>query len=133
MKTLIRIFLFSLFSLWLTPSLIGGLKISGGWQIYLLSAAVLGGIYLFVRPILKLLFFPINLVSLGLLSWLTNVAVLYLLTLVVPQITISAWQFPGFSYQGIIVPSCPLNQIATFIVVALTLSLIINFLVWLSR
>ncbi len=133
MKTLLRVFLGSLLGLLITQKLVGGFKIPNHLQTVVFAAGALTFIYVFVRPILKLLFLPINLLSLGLLSWLINVAVLYLLTLLVPQISISAWQFPGVSYQGFIIPAYNLSQIGTFIVTALTLSLIINFLVWLSR
>lgn len=133
MKRLVRIFLFSLFSLWLTPNLIEGFKITDGVETYALAAAALAFIYLFIKPILRLFFLPINLASLGLLSWVVNVAVLYLLTLIVPQIKISAWNFPGASFEGFIVPPYHFNQITTFIFVSFVLSFTINFLSWLSR
>lgn len=133
MKRLARIFLFSLFALWLTPNLIGGFKIVDGAQTYVIGGATLGFIYLFIKPVLRLFFLPINLASLGLLSWLVNVAVLYLLTMIVPQVKISPWQFPGISYQGLVIPPYSFNQIATFILVSFVLSFIINFLAWLSR
>ncbi|MBI4999177.1 phage holin family protein [Candidatus Gottesmanbacteria bacterium] len=133
MKRLARIFLFSFFALWLTPNLIGGFKIADGLETYVIGGAVLAFIYLFIKPILQLFFLPINLLSLGFLSWLVNVALLYLLTIIVPQVQIFAWQFPGISYQGFVVPPYFLSQIATFILVSFILSLIINFLDWLSR
>lgn len=133
MKALLKIFLFSLSSLWLTAKIIDGFKITGGMETYLASGVALAIIYFFVRPILRLFFLPINLLSLGLLSWVINVAILYLLTLVIPQIKISPWQFAGFSYQGFVIPPYYFSQIATFIVVSLVLSFIINFLGWLCR
>lgn len=133
MKTLLRTSLFSLFALWLTTQLVGGFKIVGDWQTYILGATVLAFIYIFVKPILRLFFLPINFLSLGLLSWLVNVALLYLLTLMVPQVQISAWQFPGISYQGIVIPSYYLNSMTNFVLVSFVLSFIINFLSWLSR
>lgn len=133
MKRLVRIFLFSLFALWLTPNLIESFKIVGGIETYIVGGAILAFIHFFVKPILRLFFLPINLASLGLLSWVVNVAVLYLLTLIVPQIKISAWNFPGASFEGFIVPPYHFNQITTFILVSFVLSFTINFLSWLSR
>jgi putative membrane protein len=133
MKTLLRIFLFSLFALWLTPNLIGGFKIANGLETYVIGGATLAFIYFFVKPVLRLFFLPINLLSLGLLSWLVNVALLYLLTIMVPQVQISAWQFPGISYQGIVIPAYYLNSMTNFVLVSFVLSFIINFLSWLSR
>lgn len=133
MKTLFRLFLGSFLGLWLTQKLVAGFKIPESWQTFLLASAALTFIYIFIKPILRLFFLPINLLSLGLLSWLINVAVLYLLTLFIPAISVSAWEFPGISYQGFVIPAYNLSQIATFVVTALTLSFIINFLVWLSK
>ncbi len=133
MKRLLRPFLFSTFSLWLSSKLIGGLRIQDSIETYVLGGATLAFICIFIRPILKLLFLPINLISLGLLSWLVNVAVLYLLTMVVPQIKVVAWRFEGFSNKGFVIPVYDFNQIATFIVVSFVLSFIMNFLAWLCR
>ncbi|MCL4382992.1 MAG: phage holin family protein [Patescibacteria group bacterium] len=133
MKTLLRLFLYSTFALWLTQVVSGGLKIAGGLETQIIAGAALAFIYLFVKPILKLFFLPINLLSLGLLSWLINVAILYVLTLMVPQITISAWQFSGLSYQGFSLPSYYFSQTTSFVASALILSFFINFLVWLSK
>jgi len=133
MKTILRIFLASLFSLWVISNTINGFKINGGWQNYLLASAFFTFILIFIKPILKLLFLPINFFSLGLLSWLVNVAILYLLTVLVSQITISPWKFNGLSYQGITLPPYYFNQILTFIVVALVLSFLVNFINWLAK
>lgn len=133
MKTILRTFLFSLFALWITTQLDSGFKIIGDWQTYILGAAVLAFIFIFVKPILKLFFLPINFLSLGLLSWLVNVAVLYLLTLLVPQVQVLDWQFLGISYQGLVVPPYHLNPVANFVFVSFLLSFIVNFLSWLSK
>jgi putative membrane protein len=133
MKGLLRIFLFCLFALWLTPNFISAFKIIGDFKTLVISAIVLSLIYLFIRPILNIFFLPINLLSLGLLSWLTNVAVLYLLTFFVPQIKITNWQFSGISYEGFIVPAYHFNQLLTYIIVSLFLTIVINFLTWLCR
>lgn len=133
MKTLLRTFLACLLALWVIQNFISGFKISDGGQTLLLGAAALTFIYIFVKPFLKLFFLPINFLSLGLLSWVVNVVVLYLLTIVIPKITITAWQFTGFSYQGFAIPPYSFSQMATFILVSLVLSLIVNFLIWLGR
>lgn len=50
----------------------------------LLAALVLAIINAFLRPILKILLLPINIITLGLMGWLVNVIILYLVTLLVP-------------------------------------------------
>ena len=50
----------------------------------LLGAIVLGLVNTFIRPIVKLLTLPINLITLGLFSLVVNTLMLYLVTWVVP-------------------------------------------------
>lgn len=132
MKRIFRTFIYSLFTLWLTPILIPAFKVNGDWQTLIIAGLVLSFITLFIKPILKILFLPINILSLGLLSWIINVIVLYLVTLVMPQITVSSWNFTGFSYNGFIVPGYNFNSYLSFILISFAVSLILGLLDWLS-
>lgn len=127
----LRLFLINTAALWLIIRAFGGVSLSGGYQTLFLTALVLTLINLFVRPLIKLLFLPINLVTLGAFRWVINVLALYLVTLIVPEFKISAFLFPGFSYQGFVVPSFPLSTFWAFILSSFLLSLIASLLVWL--
>lgn len=133
MKGLLRGFLIHLLTLWLTSQIVLGFKLESGWETYVLGAVVLTLILIFIKPLLKLLFLPINFLTLGVFSWIINVAVLYLLTIFVPQIKVLAFQFPGFSYQGFTIPPMYLGHFQSFIVTSFVISIISNFLAWLSR
>lgn len=133
MKGLLRSYLINLFTLWFTSKVILGLKVNGGWQTYLFAAAVLTGIIIFIKPLLKLLFLPINFLTLGFLSWIINVTILYLLTLFVSQIKIVPFEFVGFSYQGFIIPKISFGIFESFLVTSFVISIISNFLTWLYR
>ena len=133
MKGLLRGFLINLFTLRLTSQIVLGFKLENGWETYILGALVLTLILIFIKPLLKLLFLPINFLTLGVFSWIINVAVIYLLTIFVPQIKVLAFQFPGFSYQGFTIPSMYLGYFQSFIIISFTISIISNFLAWLSR
>lgn len=133
MKGLLRGFLINLFTLWLTSKVVLGFKVEGGWQIYLLGAAVLTLILIFIKPLLKLLFLPINFLTLGLFSWITNVVILYLLTFFVPQIKVLPFEFPGVSYQGFTIPKIYFGALESFITISFIISFVSNFLTWLAR
>lgn len=133
MKSVLRMYLSCLAGLYIGQYLVNSFKLGGGLENLLFASGVLTIIYLFVRPLLKILFLPINLLSLGFLSWIINVAVLYILKLIIPQIEISSWKFQGFSYQGLIIPSYYFNEVLTFIIVSFILSFVINFFSWLSK
>jgi len=133
MKGLLRVFLINLFTLWLTAQAVAGFKVQNGWETYIFGAAVLGLILIFIKPLLKLLFLPINFLTLGIFSWVINVAILYLLTIFVPQIRILPFQFSGFSYQGFNIPALSFGLFQSFLVTSFVISLISNFLTWLYR
>src|SRR3989344_1075731 len=104
MKSILRLFLSSLAGLWACQSFISGFKITGGLENLFIASGALTLIYLIAKPILKILLLPINLLSLGFFGWIINVAILYLLTKLVPYVIVSGWHFPGFEYKGILIP-----------------------------
>ncbi len=128
MKYLLRVFLFNTFGLWLTSQLLPTLVIAGGWQAIVSAGVILSLLMLIVAPILKILFIPINILTFGLLSWLINVIVLYLLTVFAPGVSVRPWQFPGFSWSGFVIPSAYLNYTIALIVSSLVITFIANLL-----
>lgn len=66
-----------------TAYLVPGFNISGTTSA-LIAAVVLGFINAFVRPILLFLTAPLNIVTLGLFTFVVNAAVLWMVGLVVP-------------------------------------------------
>lgn len=133
MKNQLRLFLFNLFALWLVTQLIAGVRFSGGWQTLVLASFVLTLANWLIKPLVKLLLLPINLLTLGAFRWLINVVILYLVTLLVPNFKIAAFLFPGFSYQGFVIPSLHLTTFWVFVIVSFAISLVTTFLLWLVK
>lgn len=133
MKHLLRLYLSSLVGLYVCQYFISGFKINGGVENFLISAGVLALIYLIAKPVLKILMLPINFLSLGLLGWLVNVALLYLLTKLVPYVNVYPWSFSGFSYNGFLIPAYDFNELMVFILVSLLLSFVVNLTNWISH
>ena len=133
MKKLLRSILINVYALWLTSLVIAGFTYNGGGQTLALAAVIFGVLNLLVRPLVKLFLLPINLLTLGLLGWLVNVLMLYLLTLLVPQIKIEAFDFPGFAYKGFIIPALKVSQFYCAVLASFLISFISGFLHWLSK
>lgn len=133
MRTVLRTILFYSFSLFGLTLVFPGVKITGGIETYFLGGVALSIIFLLIKPILNILTLPLNLITLGMFSFFTNVIILYLLTLFVPKIKITSFVFAGFSYSGFIITKTYVNQIFAFIVCGLVLSAIITFLTWLIK
>jgi putative membrane protein len=128
MKYITRVFLFNVFALWLTSELIPALNIHGSWQAMLIAGGVLSVLMLVVKPVLKILFIPINILTFGLLSWFINVIVLYLLTILVTEVEVKAWTYPGLVYGGFVIPPVHLTYLVALIATSLSVTFISNFL-----
>lgn len=127
-----RIVIYSV-SLFLTAYILEGVRVSGGLATYIVGGIALSILFLFVKPILSVVTLPLNIITLGLFSFLTNAIIFYLLTIFVPSISIEAFTFRGFSVWGFVFPRISLNNFFAFIIASIILSLIVGFLKWLIK
>lgn len=133
MKKILRSFAINLATFFLINQLIAGFNIAGGFQGILFTAAVLTGVNLAIKPLIKILLLPINLITLGAFRWLINVISLYLVTLLVPYLEIVGFNFPGFVYQGFVIPEIYLARLWVLIISSFFISLLSTFLFWLFK
>lgn len=91
------------------------------------------GINFLLVPILKILFLPLNLLTLGLFAWITNVLALFALTTVVSDFQLIPYVFPGYNYNGFNLPSYDLSPFLVAIVASFLIGIITHFLQWLSH
>jgi putative membrane protein len=75
---------------YLLSYIVPGVEI-GGYQDILVTAVVWGIIAMFIRPIIKILTFPINIVTLGLFSFVINAGLLLLTDKIVDGFSISSF------------------------------------------
>lgn len=133
MKSLLRNFLINLAALVVAAAIIPGLRIEGGFPTLAAGAFVLMLINWFIVPLLKVTFLPLNLLTLGLFTWVINVLALYLLTRIIPQIKIVPYFFPGGNFNGFTVPSTSLSILMVAILASFLVGFISHFLHWLSK
>lgn len=133
MKTVLRYFLINLVSLFITTKLITGLTYTGGVKSLLIGALAFMLINLLLVPLLKILFLPLNLLTLGLFAWLTNVLALYALTTVVSDFALIPYNFPGLTYGGVTIPAMPLTTFWVAVLASFSIGVITHFLEWLSH
>jgi len=86
----------------------------GHWTTLVIAAVVLTLLNKIAFPILKLLFLPINIVTLGLFNLLLNASMLWLATYLVP----------GFQISNLTVMGYDLNQFFTLLFVSVLLGLL---------
>ena len=133
MKSILRKIVFYAVSLFLTSQIITGLTISGGLTTYLIGGIVLSMLFLVVKPILSIVTLPLNIITLGLFSFLINAIILYLLTIFVPNVSISSFTFKGFAFAGFVIPSLYVNNFFAFVIASILLSFIEGALKWLTK
>jgi putative membrane protein len=123
MKTLFQKIFINLVAIFLASILITGIH----WDNYktlLFAAIVLALVNAFLRPFLKILLLPINVITLGIFGWFMNSLILYLTTLIVPGFDI----FPfTLSLLGI---SFVLNRLFAYVVVSFLLNIITTITSW---
>lgn len=133
MKSFFRNILFNSFSIFAISQVLPGVKVTGGFFTYIFGGFALTLLFILLRPILKLLTLPLNIITLGMFSFLTNVIIFYLLTVLVVGISITAFAFPGFEYSGFVIPKIYFNTLFAFILVSFLQSLIVTFFGWLIK
>lgn len=123
MRSLIVKILGTMGSFYVAQYFVSGFKIDNTWQAYLLTAIVFMLFNLLVAPIIKLLLLPINLLTLGLFRWLTQVLVLYVFDLLYTGISISSYTFPGYTSPLLALPSAHLALFWVLLLTSLIMSL----------
>ena len=96
----------------------------------LVATLIFALFYLFLRPALKLLSIPLNLITFGLFSLFINVIILYLITAVIGGFEIIAWRFGGATLAGVSLPALYLSGLFSAVVASVGLSLFSSVLFW---
>lgn len=133
MKSLLRTYLVNMGALWATTQILPALSINDGFRGLLIAAAAFMGANLVLIPLLKILLLPLNLLTVGLFSWLANVIALYFLVTVIPSFQVSSYYFPGLNYDEFSFPSLDLSPFLVVIAASFLIGFIHHFLKWLIK
>ncbi|MBU2052333.1 phage holin family protein [Patescibacteria group bacterium] len=129
---------------WLSQSLISSLGLLLVGRVYpgllvpadLLDLFWIGVVFTLLnqlaKPIIKLILLPLNLLTLGLLSWVSQVLVLVITVNFLPTIQVVGFTIPAWYQAGFSVPSLSVNLLGSYILASLALSLtnkILNFVI----
>lgn len=131
MKTIVRRVAIYTFTLFMLPIVVPGVNIEGGFLTLIIGGIGLALMFLILKPILNIISFPVNLVTLGLFSMVTNALILYLLTIFISGIVISPFVYESISYQGFTTPQISFNLFFAYIFAAFVISLLESALSWL--
>lgn len=133
MKVLLRHVLINLLVLYLTDIIYPGFFLPNDLKTLLTAAIIWLLLNKIVRPIIKLLLLPINLITLNLFSWVISLLTLFLLRMIVEGVTIVPYQFPGASFEGFIIPPIYIGLFFSYLITSTLLNAIHSFIMWLIR
>jgi putative membrane protein len=132
-KTILRRIVIYTFTLYVLPFIVPGVNISGGAETLIIGGIALALMFLVLKPILNIISFPINLITLGFFSIITNAFILYLMTRFVDGIKITPFIYHPIHYAGYTIPQINFNIYFAFTFIALVISIIESVLSWLME
>ena len=134
MRGLIRVYLFHLSALYISTLIFeNSFRIKGDIFSWLMATLVLSLLNLLVKPILKLLFFPVNALTLGLFSLVITSFVFFLFYKLTPAVSLENWRFPGLHIFNTEVPAVNLGFWGTLVGVSLFISVTTGIFSFLSK
>lgn len=133
MRKILRRVLINLTALYITTQIIPGIQITGGLRGWLVSVGMFILADMLLVPFLRILFLPLNLLTLGLFAWGVNVLALYFLVSVVPTFKLHAYHFYGANFGLLIIPQLDLTPFLVVVVASFLIGSIIHLLNWVSH
>jgi len=131
-KTVLRNYLINLVILWGVTELFPGFSYTGGFRTLAIGALGLMGMNIIIIPLLKIVFLPLNILTLGVFTWVINVIALYLLTTIIPAFKLIPYNYPGGEVLGVGLPPQNLTVLWVAIIASFMIGFASHFLHWLS-
>lgn len=133
MKKIIRYWFINLIGILLVSSIITSISFVGGWQTIGLVSLAITLFELILKPIIRILLLPINIITLGLARSLINVVGLYLTTTAIAGFKISPYVFPGGDWNGFTAPQATPSLFLTYLVISILLNLSFSIILWIVK
>lgn len=102
-----------------------------GQNTLVLAALALFMLNVVLKPFIKILLLPINIITLGLFSWMIHIVVIFLATLAVPGFTLTPASFPALRIGYYLIPAINLSIIWTYLLFSFLVSFMVGFFDWL--
>jgi uncharacterized membrane protein YvlD (DUF360 family) len=131
MKGLIRSLVFYTVSIYLISLLVPGFKLNLNLYGLLICGAVLAFLFIFINPFFKFLLLPINILTMGLFSFFSQVLTFFVFLKLFPkQIIIESWNLSSWSYSplGLNIDSLIVSPFVTILIATVLISLIVSIL-----
>jgi putative membrane protein len=138
MKRVLRNIIIAMLTIYLLGYVNPGFTYTNGYKTIVLAGFVMFFLDTIVEPVIRIIFIPINFLTLGLFSWIIGFALFYALVYFVPAVKITGWDFPGFHQQiyqqyALTIPSFSFNFWTNIILLSVMYNLISGTIRWLCE
>lgn len=133
MKSLLRNYFIILTTLFITKEIYPGIAISGGWQGIFYVSLLLGVLLYILKPLLSILLFPLNFITLNLTAWLTHIIIIALWAVFTPQVSVESWYFMGSNIGPIAMAPFFLGFWQSLICVSIFIIFVTRFIGWIVK
>jgi putative membrane protein len=133
MKTILRRYITYVFIIFLLPKVVPGFTSSESIVNLLVAALIFTLLMMIVKPILSVVTFPINLITLGLFSLFINAGILYLLTIFVNSVALEGFTYPATHILGFAVPKIAFNTFFAYVYTGFIVTVIDGLITWLVK
>jgi putative membrane protein len=124
MKSIFKKILLNIVAIFLVSTAFSGLSYGNDLETLVLAGVTFAFANAFIRPFLKILLLPINIITLGLTGWLVNTIILFLVSVIIPGFQVVAFQFELLGTTVV------LSQFFSFIFISIILSLVTSLINW---
>lgn len=126
MKKIFRMIIFSALALIFTSFWNKGFILN--LNSLLTATLVLAFVFYLIVPLSKIILLPLNIITLGLMSFLVYLAILHLSSDAFHLFTITSWTFPGASILFVAIPKTYIPYLGNLVLSSVSISSIINLL-----
>ena len=133
MKKIFFIVFLNMTAISLVAHFIPGLNYGGGLKTLFTISIILAVTNIFIKPIIKILTLPIELVTLGLFGIVINAGMLYLTAYLISDFSIRGFYFTGFENIWFSVNSMQIPNWGTAVIASTLIGLITSTILWLTN
>ncbi|KKQ93868.1 MAG: hypothetical protein UT56_C0023G0002 [Candidatus Levybacteria bacterium GW2011_GWB1_39_7] len=131
MKQVIKGAFLNALSLFLVSFFLPGLKINGEYINYFYAGTILFVVSIALGPFVKLITMPFNIMTFGLLSFLSTLAALVVLTLVFRNVQVTSFTFNGLSFMGLSINKIFISGVLSYVIISATIYFLSALIEWL--
>ena len=122
MRKLAQSFFISLIAFYIVAQFIPAVGYGGKNENLLLVSFTFSLLAVFIKPFIKMILLPFNLVTFGAVGALINWGIIFLLTIILPFFTIGAFNFPGYDLLGFLIPAFTSTSLITASILSIGVS-----------